>query len=212
MIRRSPGTDATPEGSAIFIDHVTVADLDDAARTLTAAFDAYPWTRWSIPADGYRDRLQRLQRMYLGYAFDHGIVLATQDLSGVIALLPPDAPEPDEQFHEAVARLHGDRLAAVAGAHTPAPPEGTWSLATLGVHPDSQGKGLGSALVRAGLGVVDETDPPGARVALETSDDRNVQIYERAGFMVTATTPVDAGLVVHSMLREPGGDGLSTTG
>ncbi|WP_439029541.1 GNAT family N-acetyltransferase [Gordonia terrae] len=210
MIRRSPGTTVTLEGSDIFIDHATVADLDDAASTLTAAFDAYPWTRWSIPADGYRDRLQRLQRMYLGYAVDHGVVLVTQDLSGVIAMLPPDTPEPDEQFQAEVADLHGDRLAAVARAHTPAPPEGAWNLATLGVHPESQGNGIGSALVRAGLIVVDEKNPPRARVALETSDDRNVQIYQRAGFMVAATTPVDAGLVVHSMVRESGGDGLPT--
>ena len=40
---------------------------------------------------------------------------------------------------------------AVARAQTPAFPAGAWNLATLGVHPDSQGKGLGSSLVRAGL-------------------------------------------------------------
>ncbi|WP_238420158.1 GNAT family N-acetyltransferase [Gordonia sp. 'Campus'] len=150
--------------------------------------------------------------MYLGFAVDHGIVLVTQDLSGVVALLPPDTPEPDEQFQTEVADLHGDRLIAVARAHTPAPPEGAWNLATLGVHPDNQGRGLGSALVRAGLAVVDEMNPPGVRVALETSDSRNVMIYERSGFVVTATTPVDDGLVVHSMLRDPGGGGVPTTG
>ncbi|AFR50067.1 GNAT family N-acetyltransferase [Gordonia sp. KTR9] len=150
--------------------------------------------------------------MYLGYALDHGVVLVTTDRCGVIALLPPDVPAPDEQFQAEVADLHGDRLAAVTGAETPAPPAGAWHLVTLGVRPGSQGKGLGSSLVRAGLAVLDDKTPPGALVALETSDDRNVMIYERVGFVVTATTPVDTGLVVHSMLRDPGADGLSTTG
>lgn len=202
----------TIEGSDISIDHAIIADLDDAAGTLAAAFDAYPWTRWSIPQDGYRERLHRLQRMYLGYAFDHGVVLVTTDRLGVIALLPPDVPEPDDRFQAEVAGLHGDRLAAFARAQTPAPPAGAWNLATLGVHPGRQGRGLGSSLVRAGLAVVDGRTPPGARVALETSDDRNVMIYERVGFVVTATTPVDTGLVVHLMLRDPGIDGSSTTG
>ncbi len=210
VTRRHPTQ--TIEGSDISIDHAIIADLDDAAGTLAAAFDAYPWTRWSIPEDGYPERLHRLQRMYLGYAFDHGVVLVTTDRRGVIALLPPDVPEPDGRFQTEVAGLHGDRLAAVARAQTPAFPAGAWNLATLGVHPDSQGKGLGSSLVRAGLAVVDSKTLAGARVALETSDDRNVMLYERAGFVVTATTPVDTGLVVHSMLRDPGADGSSTTG
>lgn len=212
VTRRPPASDSTLEDSDISIDHAIIADLDDAAGTLAAAFDAYPWTRWSIPEDGYRERLHRLQRMYLGYAFDHGVVLVTTDRCGVIALLPPDVPEPDGQFQAEAAALHGDRLAAVARAETPAHPAGAWNLATLGVHPDRQGKGLGSALVRAGLAAVDDRcPPPGACVALETSDDRNVMIYERAGFVVTATTPVDTGLVVHSMLRDPDGGGLSAT-
>ena len=54
--------------------------------------------------------------MYLGYAFDHGVVLVTTDRCGVIALLPPDVPEPDGQFQAEAAALHGDRLAAVARA------------------------------------------------------------------------------------------------
>lgn len=128
VTRRPPASDSTLEDSDISIDHAIIADLDDAAGTLAAAFDAYPWTRWSIPEDGYRERLHRLQRMYLGYAFDHGVVLVTTDRCGVIALLPPDVPEPDGQFQAEAVALHGDRLAAVARAETPAHPVGAWNL------------------------------------------------------------------------------------
>ncbi|BBY62749.1 GNAT family N-acetyltransferase [Mycolicibacterium helvum] len=184
---------------AFDIRPAVAADLDDAARTLAAAFDAYAWTRWSIPEDGYADRLERLQRLYLGYALDQGVVLVSDNMHGVIALLPPAASPPTADFQEQVARLHGQRLAAVAQVETPTPPESAWSLATLGVHPRSQGEGLGSALVQTGLAVIDGLGA--SSVALETSDERNVRLYERAGFTVTVTTAIEQGPVVYSMFR-----------
>lgn len=181
------------------ISDATTVDLDQAARTLAAAFDTYAWTRWSIPEDGYRGRLEQLQRLYLGYALDEGVVLVSDQLRGVIALLAPTASPPTAEFQDQVARLHGGRLADVARVATPAPPESAWNLATLGVHPDDQGKGLGAALVAAGLAAIDGSDT--GNVALETSDERNVRLYERAGFAVTATTAIAEGPVVYSMFR-----------
>jgi ribosomal protein S18 acetylase RimI-like enzyme len=178
---------------AFHIRPAVADELDRGADVLAAAFDTYAWTRWTIPQDGYRDRLRRLQRMYLGYAHDVGVVLVDDNLRGVVALLPPDAPAPSPEFQERVAQLHGSRLEAVAAVDIPAQPDGTWNLATVGVHPASQGLGLGGALVRAGL------DAAGGQVALETSDDRNVRLYERMGFTVTATTVIPDGPVVHSM-------------
>lgn len=177
------------------------ADVDAAARTLAAAFHAYAWTQWSIPDERYEDRLEQLQRLYLGYGVERGVVLVSDDLRGVIALVPPGAAPPSAEMQDEVARLHGPRLAAVAQAETPAPPEHAWNLATLGVHPDRQGSGLGSALVQAGLAAADESIDGVASVALETSDGRNVRLYERAGFVVTATTAIEQGPTVYSMLR-----------
>lgn len=57
------------------------SDLDAAARVLAAAFDAYPWTRWLIPHDGYANRLEQIQRLYLSHALEHGIVLVDDDLA-----------------------------------------------------------------------------------------------------------------------------------
>ncbi|WP_206675907.1 GNAT family N-acetyltransferase [Nocardioides zeae] len=55
-----------------------------------------------------------------------------------------------------MAALHGDRLAALAGVSLPPAPDGAWSLATLGVHPDHRGAGLGTALALPA-----STPPPG---------------------------------------------------
>ncbi|GGA60296.1 N-acetyltransferase [Pseudoclavibacter endophyticus] len=171
-----------------------------AARVLAEAFECYPWTRWAIPADGYSRRLLELQSLYLSYALDEGVVLVDEQLGGVIALLPPTAAPPSEEFQERVAQLHGDRLTVVGEVRLPPSPEGYWTLETLGVRPDRQGAGLGGALVRAGLDIASKSTLHG--VALETSDERNVRLYERVGFAVTAVTTIDRGPVVYSMVCE----------
>ncbi|TSD55836.1 GNAT family N-acetyltransferase [Aeromicrobium piscarium] len=178
----------------------TEDEIVQAAAALAAAFDDYPWTRWTVPKDEYPRRLEELQAIYLAHAVDHGLVLVDEGVRAVIAFVPPSAPEPGSAALGRIVALHGDRLDAVAGAATPSPPTGAWELATLGVHPDHRGEGLGSRITTAGLDVVAELDP-GASVALETSDERNVRLYERLGFRLTATTPIDRGPTVYSMLR-----------
>lgn len=174
------------------------ADIAEAARTLAAAFDDYAWTRWAIPAEDHHARLERLQSLYLEHALAHGIVLVDDDVDAVVAVTPPDMPAPDEQTSAEIARLHGDRLAALAEVRLPARREGSWDFATLGVRPSRQGVGLGSAAVTAALERVAEIDRE-AVVTLETSDERNVALYERHGFVVFARTVIDTGPVVFSM-------------
>lgn len=158
----------------------TPADLPVAADTLAAAFTDYPWTRYVVPEDDYASRLRDLQHLYLTHAQQHGVVAVVHDGSGVIALLPPDAPDPDDEVLEQVMTLHGDRLDRLA---RPTPPHEDWVLETVGVRPDAQGRGVGAELLRFGLA---EAARRGARaVRLETSSDRNVRLYERHGFRTT---------------------------
>lgn len=182
-------------------------EISTLAGVLARAFDQYTWTRWSVPAEGYSRRLVELQDLYLRYALGEGTVLAESALGGVVALLPPAAPAPSYQMQVRVAELHGDRLADVASADLPTVPEGWWTLETLGVLPERQGAGLGGALIRAGLDAV--SGRGGEGVALETSDLRNVSLYERAGFTVRATTRVDQGPTVYSMGHGGGATPLS---
>ncbi|PPG26717.1 N-acetyltransferase [Pseudoclavibacter sp. RFBG4] len=157
-------------------------DLDAAADTLAEAFEHYPWTRWVVPERGYSERLQQLQRIYLKYAYHHGFVGVVADLSGVVAVLPPDAPAPGDEVVAQIVALHAERIERIS-ASTSTPDTRAWSLETLGVRPDAQGHGLGGELVRFAL---QEASRRGARtMRLETSDERNVRLYERCGFRVT---------------------------
>lgn len=158
----------------------TPADLETAADTLAAAFADYPWTRYVVPEEDYATRLRALQRLYLAHALQHGVVGVVDDGSGVVAMLPHDAPDPDDTTLQQVVALHGDRLDRLA---RPTPPHEDWVLETVGVRPDAQGRGVGAALLRYGLA---EAARRGARaVRLETSSDRNVRLYERHGFRTT---------------------------
>ncbi|MEV6709798.1 GNAT family N-acetyltransferase [Micromonospora wenchangensis] len=182
------------------IRRATAQDLPRAARTLAVAFHDYPWTRWSIPADDYPRRLEELQALYLGHALAHGLVLVADDAQAVAAFLPGGAPAPGEDLRARIAELHGDRLAALMAVELPARPPGAWELATLGVRPDRRGVGLGSAVAAAGVTLVEESGDPGG-IVLETSDERNVRLYERLGFTVTARTTIEGGPLVCSMYR-----------
>lgn len=79
---------------------------------------------------------------------------------------------------DAVAEPHGSRLAIAAKTSTPPQSDNAWNLATLGVHPDSQGAGLGGAMMQAGLDAVDESGTGDVSVAVETSDERTVRLKD----------------------------------
>ena len=86
------------------------ADLPAAAHTLATAFDDYSWTRWSIPEDHHAERLEELQSIYLEHALSSGIVLVSEHLDGVAALLRPHSPAPADAAQARIADLLGDRL------------------------------------------------------------------------------------------------------
>lgn len=182
------------------IRRATSSDLPAAAAVLAEAFDQYPWTRWCLPADNYAERLTELQEIYLGHALENGAVLVDDKLRGVVAVLAPDAAKIPETTFARIAELHGDRLSALVSIELPEHPASSWDFATLGVLPDHQGAGLGSALTAAAISAIEERDDS-ALVALETSDERNVRLYERAGFEVTVRTEIPDGPIVHSMVR-----------
>jgi len=71
----------------------------------------------------------------------------------------------------------------------------------LGVHPDAQGAGVGSRLLQARTGRLDRLGRP---AWLETATPRNVPLYQRFGFEITAEyRPAVDGPLIWGMWREP---------
>lgn len=69
-------------------------------------------------------------------------------------------------------------------------PNPHWYLEAIGVDPEREGRGFGSALVRAGMQRADRDQTP---VYLETETERNVRFYKHLGFEVVEQTSA-AGL------------------
>ncbi len=182
----------------------TPQDLDAAVDTLVAAFDDYPWTRHVIPEHDYTRRLRELQRLYLHHALNHGFVAVSERAEGVIALLPPDAPEPGEAVRDRIIALHGDRIGRLADTGRHGDPR-DWGLETLAVHPHHQGGGLGGALIGFGLREAARRSAGGVR--LETSEERNVGLYRRHGFRVVDRSHRSGGPPVWTMRAVPAADG-----
>lgn len=188
-------------------------DLPRIASTLGAAFSDYSWTRWTVSEDDHEARVAELQRLYVEHvALPHGAVWVDDEVTAVAVFVPPRLPEPPTSFRERIVALQGDEgrahqavAAAAVAAHATEIPADTrevcadaWVLATVGVHPDHRGAGLGSAVIDAGLADLEEST---ASCTLQTSDERNVAFYERLGFAVTTVVDVPAGPTVWSMLR-----------
>lgn len=78
---------------------------------------------------------------------------------------------------------------------------GSWYLSILGVAPDRQGGGLGTALL---VPVLEQIDQLGAAVYLETFNSRNIRFYSRFGFQEAGKFFEPAiGHQYHIMIREP---------
>jgi ribosomal protein S18 acetylase RimI-like enzyme len=103
-------------------------------------------------------------------------------------------PAPDRKRMMAVLGQLEDRKKALM-------PEPHWYLSAIGVHPEHQGEGLGSALVRSGIRRADRDNTP---IYLETETGGNVDFYRHLGFeVIEQVTAAGLGLPVWLMLRRP---------
>ncbi len=186
----------------------TEEDVPVAVRTLTRAFVDYAYMRHVVAADDYERRVGRMEELFLSrIGMAYGRVWVADEGRAVAAWTTPDK-DPGPGFAEIgplVGELAGDRAAAyeeVEGLLAPyRPSEPVWFLATVGVDPQVQGRGLGSAVLRPGI---EAAEAAGYPAFLETSSERNVRFYERLGFAVTAEVPLpDGGPRTWCMRREP---------
>ncbi|MER7583939.1 GNAT family N-acetyltransferase [Kitasatospora sp. NPDC097691] len=187
---------------------ITDADVPTAVETLGRAFADYPFTRHVIAADDHEARIRRFQEICLTrIGMVYGRVWVAEGGVAVAVWSVPDQ-DPSPAFAEIgpmIGDLTGDRQAAYESAEQAVgpyrPQEPAWFLNTVGVAPEFQGRGLGSAVLLPGI---EEAERCGYPAFLETSSEANVRFYERLGFQVLADVQLpDSGPRTWCMRRDP---------
>jgi GNAT superfamily N-acetyltransferase len=187
-------------------------DVPTIARALARAFDDDPVMNWVFPNDAGRPaRLEAAFALYLRRIWLlENECYGTERLFGAALWLPPG------KWKISVARqlrllpsmiaVNGRDLPRLLRVlhkmetvHPEEPP--SYYLAVLGVEPEQQGHGFGSALMQP---VLERCDRERIPAYLESSKRRNVVLYERHGFRVIEEMKVaDDGPPLWRMWREP---------
>ncbi len=187
----------------------TPADVPALAGSLARAFDDDPIMEWLFPDPRRRPRwTERFFAVRLRQLMRQEEVWASHEGSGAALWAQPERWK--LTFGETLGLV--GRIVAGVGRRTPQslrgltlieerhPSEPHWYLAVLGVDPDAQGGGLGSALLDP---VLRSCDEDGVAAYLESSKERNIAFYARHGFRVTEEVTMPNGPPVWLMWRDP---------
>jgi len=194
------------EGPPIEIHSATPDQAAETVACVVAAFISDPLVRFAWPAaHQYLDAMPRAVRAFAGASFDHRAADTAAGFCGAGLWLPPgvhpDGAALEELFRDtAQAENLGDLLATFEKMDEWHPEEPHWYLPMIGVDPSAQGRGVGGALMRHAIARADED---GVFSYLESSNPRNISLYERHGFEVMARIQIGACPLVTPMLRRP---------
>ncbi|MFE1336716.1 GNAT family N-acetyltransferase [Streptomyces sp. NPDC058733] len=187
------------------------ADRELVVHLLDEAFADDPVSAWVFPDEEYRRRVHhRLMAAFTDVVLEEGWIDLAEDGSACALWL--SVPEGEHEDEEGPAELRravdpaNERVERIgrltAGIH---PTDRAHAyLWMIGVAPDRQGAGLGTALVEH---VLERCDRDGVPAYLEASNARSRALYERLGFAVLPDRVLDLpdGPRMWPMWREPRG-------
>ena len=168
-------------------------EVEPILDVMTRAFDADPVISFVVKQDRRRAARLRgfLNRIFLEPCLPHGETYITDGLEGGAFWIPPGKREsglfanlrllPHLVRAAGLARVPG-LVSAMDVIDKKHPHEPHFYLPMIGIDPPHQGRGLGSALMRP---ILERCDRDGTPAYLESSNERNVPLYERNGFRVT---------------------------
>jgi ribosomal protein S18 acetylase RimI-like enzyme len=193
----------------IAVRPATRHDRAGIASALTAAFFDDPVVSWLVPdAARRREVLPPMFGLFADAFLPHGEVLVAGEGVGASLWVPPGVqPVADDEAEE-----FGARIEQTAGEDAPRmfelmelmdanhPHEPSYYLNLVGVLPDHQGQGLGSALMTP---ILEKCDREGAPAYLEATSEHNRRLYMRHGFEVIGEIAPAGGPSLWPMWRRP---------
>lgn len=188
------------------IKSATTADEAALIAVITLAFSTDPVVRWvySDPHQ-YLTHFPPFVRAFGGRAFAHASAYYVDGYAGAALWLPPDVHPDGEELSAIIERTvgAGEKRDLVAvfeqmGSHHPQEPH--WYLPLIGVEAIHQGHGYGSALMEHALLPCDRDQ---TLAYLESSNPRNISLYQRHGFEILGTIQAGTSSPLFPMLRKP---------
>ncbi|WP_347313035.1 GNAT family N-acetyltransferase [Defluviimonas sp. SAOS-178_SWC] len=182
----------------------TGADLERMGALLTVAFAADPFVRWILPDPHiFTQSNYDYARLNAEPGFAQGASHIIGDGWGMAIWQPPGIA-PDPMALEANMRTHfaPDRIAGFQALMAACEPyhlhESHWHLSLIAVDPAHRGRGLGARLLEHGLAACDRDGLP---VYLESTNARNLTVYQRHGFELLAEVRIDGSPCRYPMRR-----------
>ena len=189
----------------VSIGIATPAHEERVIATLLLAFGADPIVRWLYPDPReYVTTFPVLAKTFGGRAFEQGTAYRTEDHAGAALWLPPGVGPDEEAMIDLLERSVAPERQAAAFAVLEQmdafhPTEPHWYLPLIGVDPAQQNRGIGAALLQP---VLAQCDRDGIPAYLESSNPRNISLYERHGFEIVGTLEM-GGTPLYPMVRRP---------
>jgi ribosomal protein S18 acetylase RimI-like enzyme len=188
------------------IQTATASDEAPSIAVVVLAFSADPAARWTWPdPQQYLRHFPSFVRAFGGKAFAHGSAYYVEGYAGAALWLPPDV-HPDEDVLISLVQctvsepMQKDVFAVFEQMGRYHPREPHWYLPLIGVDPSHQGKGYGSALLQHALLPCDRDH---TLAYLESTNPKNIPLYERHGFELLGTIQVGTSPPLFPMLRKP---------
>lgn len=192
--------------TATTINAAIAADESGLISVITLAFSSDPMARWSQPdPQKYLANFPPIVRAFGGNAFSSGTAYYADRYAGAALWLPPGVGPDEESLGRLIAEsapeeIRDDLQEIFEQMEKFHPSEPHWYLPMIGVDPSKQGAGVGSTLMKHTVAACDRD-----RIIayLESSNPRNISLYERHGFEVIGEIQAGSSPILRPMLRKP---------
>ena len=181
-----------------------IRDKQKIKAVLKLSFSSDPLVRWVFPDPNmYLKFFDIWMEEFSKISFSENIVFAEDNFYGASLWHPAKFKFDESCLYPTLDWMTTQRIELVSkffDEFSKYHPEDAWYLAFIGVDPSKQGLSIGSFIIKEALKVIDER---GERAYLESSNPKNMSLYERHGFESMGRIQIGDSPPAHPMIREP---------
>ncbi len=183
----------------------TPADRETVVGAITLAFSVDPLNRWMMPGpQQFLKYFPKMVEAFVEPSIEAGACFMTDNGEGAAVWFPPGVNVDEARVgavmeagvSQALDQEVGHLFSYLEESHPH--DDDCWYLPLIGVDVAHQGRGFGAVLMKH---VTDLLDEQGALGYLESSNPKNVSLYQRHGFEIISQREFGDTLTITPMLR-----------